>query len=75
MSDVVCFFVHSVEHDFRLQEGQFQRTWRVVDPESSQSSPLTSSTASRQEDSPVPKHTPATKMESKKSKRKCFWFM
>ncbi|MBN3276994.1 F196B protein, partial [Polyodon spathula] len=72
--DCACI-IYSVEHDFRLQEGQFQRTWRVVDPESSQSSPLTGSTVSHQEDSPVPKHTPTTKTESKKSKRKCFWFL
>ncbi|XP_043919984.1 uncharacterized protein LOC122795739 [Protopterus annectens] len=69
--DCACI-IYSVEHDFRQQEGRFQRVLSVIESDSGQSSSR-SSTPSRKEESPVPKESHRT--ESKRSKRKCFWFL
>ncbi|CAB1448384.1 unnamed protein product [Pleuronectes platessa] len=63
----------SVEHDFRLQEGQVVRTWKVGDPPEGSPEPSTpqASTPSQQ-DSPQPVRPPAT---TKKNRKKCFWFL
>nr|XP_042700807.1 protein INSYN2B-like isoform X2 [Chrysemys picta bellii] len=72
--DCACI-IYSVEHDFRQQEGRFQRVLSSIESESRQSSPTTAraTTLTRQELSPMPK-LPA-KLDSKKSRRKCFWFL
>ncbi|XP_072228485.1 uncharacterized protein [Leuresthes tenuis] len=70
--DCACI-IYSVEHDFRLQEGQVVRTWKVGDPP--EGSPQTSSpqsTTPHQQDSPQPVRPPAT---TKKNRKKCFWFL
>ncbi|RXN08390.1 mucin-5AC-like isoform X1 [Labeo rohita] len=59
-----------VEHDFRLQEGQVTRAWKVPEQqESEQSSPQLVFPPPRQQDSPQALQT------VKKSRRKCFWFL
>ncbi|XP_074848225.1 uncharacterized protein LOC142012268 [Carettochelys insculpta] len=72
--DCACI-IYSVEHDFRQQEGRFQQVLSSTESEPRQSSLLTAqaSTPNQQEPSPVLK-LPA-KLESKKSRRKCFWFL
>ncbi|XP_075773786.1 uncharacterized protein LOC142825635 [Pelodiscus sinensis] len=72
--DCACI-IYSVEHDFRQQEGRFQRVLSSIEGESRQSSPTTARATmpSRQELSPVPKLL--AKLDSKKSRRKCFWFL
>lgn len=64
----------SVEHDFRQQEGRFQRVLSHMEGEAAQSSPAAGPVPpARQEPSPVSR-LPA-KLDSKKSRRKCFWFL
>ncbi|EMP29833.1 hypothetical protein UY3_13052 [Chelonia mydas] len=72
--DCACI-IYSVEHDFRQQEGRFQRVLSSIESESRQSSPTIAraTTPTWQELSPMPK-LPA-KLDSKKSRRKCFWFL
>ncbi|KAM8872453.1 uncharacterized protein ACB058_004419 isoform 1-T2 [Synchiropus picturatus] len=70
--DCACI-IYSVEHDFRLQEGQVVRTWKVGDPP--EDMPQTSTpvhTVPQQQDSPQPVRPPAA---AKKNKKKCFWFL
>ncbi|XP_019745765.1 mucin-2 isoform X2 [Hippocampus comes] len=70
--DCACI-IYSVEHDFRLQEGQVVRTWKVGDPP--EGSPQTSSPPSStpsQQDSPQAVRPVAP---SKKNRKKCFWFL
>ncbi|XP_031433331.1 uncharacterized protein LOC116222780 [Clupea harengus] len=63
--DCACI-IYSVEHDFRLQEGQVTRNWKVPVPqEAEQGSPQTVLPA-RDQDSP---------QSVKKSRKKCFWFL
>ncbi|KAM7392661.1 hypothetical protein PAMA_007672 [Pampus argenteus] len=63
----------SVEHDFRLQEGQVVRTWKVGDPpEGSPQCTTPQPTTPHQQDSPQPVRPPAT---TKKNRKKCFWFL
>ncbi|XP_061589272.1 mucin-2 isoform X2 [Cololabis saira] len=60
-----------VEHDFRLQEGQVVRTWKVGDPP--EGSPQTPTpTTPHHQDSPQAVQPPAT---TKKNRKKCFWFL
>ncbi|XP_051552298.1 proline-rich protein 36-like isoform X2 [Myxocyprinus asiaticus] len=67
--DCACI-IYSVEHDFRLQEGQVTRVWKVPEQqESEQSSPQLVFPPQRQQDSPHALQT------VKKSRRKCFWFL
>ncbi|XP_024155278.1 mucin-17 isoform X1 [Oryzias melastigma] len=70
--DCACI-IYSVEHDFRLQEGQVVRTWKVGDPP--EGSPQTAtpppSTPHHQE-SPQTVQPP---VPSKKNRKKCFWFL
>ncbi|XP_067295740.1 proteoglycan 4 isoform X2 [Pseudorasbora parva] len=67
--DCACI-IYSVEHDFRLQEGQVTRAWKVPEQqESEQSSPQLVFPPPRQQDSPQALQT------VKKSRRKCFWFL
>ncbi|XP_077097927.1 uncharacterized protein LOC143749267 isoform X2 [Siphateles boraxobius] len=67
--DCACI-IYSVEHDFRLQEGQVTRAWKVPEQqESEQSSPQLVLPPPRQQDSPQALQT------VKKSRRKCFWFL
>lgn len=76
----------SVEHDFRQQEGRFQRVLSHIEGDAGPSSPPTALGAAgvalraagtpsppRQEPSPVSR-LPA-KLDVKKSRRKCFWFL
>ncbi|XP_067154560.1 INSYN2B protein-like [Apteryx mantelli] len=72
--DCACI-IYSVEHDFRQQEGRFQQVLSNIESEASQSSPTVAGAVQpgRQEPSPVSK-LPA-KLDSKKSRRKCFWFL
>ncbi|XP_078534878.1 uncharacterized protein LOC144821565 [Lissotriton helveticus] len=69
--DCACI-IYSVEHDFRQQEGRFLRVLSSLDDDSPQIVPPPPA-PSQQEPSPAPKQPP--KMESKRSKRKCFWFL
>lgn len=63
----------SVEHDFRLQEGQVVRTWKVGDPPEGSPQPSTpQATTPHQQDSPQAVRPPAT---TKKNRKKCFWFL
>ncbi|KAM7368832.1 hypothetical protein PAMP_013139 [Pampus punctatissimus] len=69
----VVLRTNSVEHDFRLQEGQVVRTWKVGDPpEGSPQSAASQPTTPHQQDSPQPVRPPAT---TKKNRKKCFWFL
>lgn len=66
----------SVEHDFRQQEGRFQQVLSHIEGDTTPSSPAAAVGAvlpPRQEPSPVTK-LPA-KLDTKKSRRKCFWFL
>ncbi|KAM4719437.1 uncharacterized protein FYW61_015226 isoform 2-T4 [Anableps anableps] len=70
--DCACI-IYSVEHDFRLQEGQVVRTWKVGDPpEGSPQTPTPQATTPHQQDSPQLVRPPAT---TKKNRKKCFWFL
>ncbi|XP_059214306.1 mucin-2 isoform X2 [Centropristis striata] len=70
--DCACI-IYSVEHDFRLQEGQVVRTWKVGDPpEGSPQTPTPQPSTPNQQDSPQPVRPPAT---TKKNRKKCFWFL
>ncbi|XP_034752831.1 mucin-17 isoform X1 [Etheostoma cragini] len=70
--DCACI-IYSVEHDFRLQEGQVVRTWKVGDPpEGSPQTPTPQHSEPHQQDSPQPVRPPAT---NKKNRKKCFWFL
>lgn len=73
--DCACI-IYSVEHDFRQQEGRFQRVLSHIEGDTTPSSPAAAAGAilpPRQEPSPVTK-LPA-KLDAKKSRRKCFWFL
>ncbi|XP_029300880.1 mucin-5AC isoform X2 [Cottoperca gobio] len=70
--DCACI-IYSVEHDFRLQEGQVVRTWKVGDPpEGSPQTPTPQPSTPQQQDSPQAVRPPAT---TKKNRKKCFWFL
>ncbi|KAF1377685.1 hypothetical protein PFLUV_G00203310 [Perca fluviatilis] len=70
--DCACI-IYSVEHDFRLQEGQVVRTWKVGDPpEGLPQTPTPQHSEPHQQDSPQPVRPPAT---NKKNRKKCFWFL
>lgn len=69
----LCLSLSSVEHDFRLQEGQVVRTWKVGDPPEGMPQPATPQPATpNHEDLPQAVGPPAT---TKKSRKKCFWFL
>lgn len=71
-----ALLARSVEHDFRQQEGRFQRVLSHIEGDTTPSSPVAAAGAippPRQEPSPVTK-LPA-KLDAKKSRRKCFWFL
>ncbi|KAM6135605.1 uncharacterized protein FYN12_002248 [Phoenicopterus ruber ruber] len=70
--DCACI-IYSVEHDFRQQEGRFQRVLSHIEGDTTPSSPAAAALLPRQESSPVTK-LPA-KLDVKKSRRKCFWFL
>nr|XP_031360461.1 basic proline-rich protein-like [Lonchura striata domestica] len=80
--DCACI-IYSVEHDFRQQEGRFQRVLSHIQGDTGPSSPpaalgVTGTAAGTpspptQEPSPVGR-LPA-KLDVKKSRRKCFWFL
>ncbi|KAM6269681.1 uncharacterized protein LJ264_004179 [Porphyrio hochstetteri] len=73
--DCACI-IYSVEHDFRQQEGRFQQVLSHIEGDTMPSSPVAVAGAvlpPRQEPSPVTK-LPA-KLDAKKSRRKCFWFL
>ncbi|TKS84699.1 hypothetical protein D9C73_018533 [Collichthys lucidus] len=63
-----------VEHDFRLQEGQVVRTWKVGDPpEGGSPQPAAPQPSTpHQQDSPQAVRPPAA---TKKNRKKCFWFL
>uniref|UniRef100_A0A1A8KVN9 Uncharacterized protein n=2 Tax=Nothobranchius TaxID=28779 RepID=A0A1A8KVN9_NOTKU len=70
--DCACI-IYSVEHDFRLQEGQVVRTWKVGDPpEGSPQTPSPQAATPHQQGSPQLVQPPVT---SKKNRKKCFWFL
>ncbi|XP_051475172.1 basic salivary proline-rich protein 2-like [Apus apus] len=71
--DCACI-IYSVEHDFRQQEGRFQRVLSHIEGDTAPSSPMAEAALPpRQELSPVTK-LPG-KLDTKKSRRKCFWFL
>ncbi|XP_068191352.1 mucin-2 isoform X2 [Antennarius striatus] len=65
--DCACI-IYSVEHDFRLQEGQVVRTWKVGDPPEDAPQPATH----HEQDSPLTVPPPPA---TKKNRKKCFWFL
>ncbi|XP_075276303.1 uncharacterized protein LOC142361374 [Opisthocomus hoazin] len=73
--DCACI-IYSVEHDFRQQEGRFQRVLSHIEGDATPSPPAAAAGAvlpPRQELSPVTKLP--VKLDTKKSRRKCFWFL
>ncbi|XP_034047760.1 mucin-2 isoform X2 [Thalassophryne amazonica] len=76
--DCACI-IYSVEHDFRLQEGQVVRTWKVGDPPEGSPQTTTPQPATPQhQDSPPPAQSPAATTAAaatKKTRKKCFWFL
>lgn len=66
-----------MEHDFRLQEGQVVRTWKVGDPPEGMPQPQPPGTPQPatpvKQDSPQPVQPPAA--VTKKNRKKCFWFL
>ncbi|XP_040053538.2 uncharacterized protein LOC120831831 isoform X2 [Gasterosteus aculeatus] len=73
--DCACI-IYSVEHDFRLQEGQVVRTWKVGDPpEGSPQTPTPQPSTPHQQDSPQPVRPPAAAAAARKNRKKCFWFL
>ncbi|XP_027645461.2 nascent polypeptide-associated complex subunit alpha, muscle-specific form-like [Falco peregrinus] len=73
--DCACI-IYSVEHDFRQQEGRFQQVLSHIEGDTTPSSPATAAGTvlpPRQEPSPVTKLP--VKLDTKKSRRKCFWFL
>ncbi|XP_064509779.1 INSYN2B protein-like isoform X3 [Pseudopipra pipra] len=76
--DCACI-IYSVEHDFRQQEGRFQRVLSHIEGTPGPSPPPTAvgaagtTSPTRQELSPAPKLP--VKLDVKKSRRKCFWFL
>uniref|UniRef100_A0A8C6SCC1 Uncharacterized protein n=1 Tax=Neogobius melanostomus TaxID=47308 RepID=A0A8C6SCC1_9GOBI len=70
--DCACI-IYSVEHDFRLQEGQVVRTWKVGDPpEARPQTPTPPPSTPNQQDSPQAERPPVS---AKKNRKKCFWFL
>ncbi|XP_054612783.1 proline-rich protein 36 isoform X2 [Dunckerocampus dactyliophorus] len=73
--DCACI-IYSVEHDFRLQEGQVVRTWKVGDPPEGSPQIVAETTppctTPNQQESPQAVRPPAT---TKKNRKKCFWFL
>ncbi|XP_063065831.1 mucin-2 [Engraulis encrasicolus] len=68
--DCACI-IYSVEHDFRQQEGQVTRAWRVPEHqecEHHQGSPQTPQPA-------PPRNQESPQQAVKKSRKKCFWFL
>ncbi|XP_072310761.1 uncharacterized protein [Eucyclogobius newberryi] len=70
--DCACI-IYSVEHDFRLQEGQVVRKWKVGDPpEDRPQTPTPPPSTPLQQDSPQAVRPP---ISAKKNRKKCFWFL
>ncbi|XP_076014521.1 uncharacterized protein LOC143007035 isoform X2 [Genypterus blacodes] len=67
--DCACI-IYSVEHDFRLQEGQVVRTWKVGDPPEGSPECVTP-----QPSTPHHQDSPQTPAAAKKNRKKCFWFL
>uniref|UniRef100_A0A8V5FWG9 Uncharacterized protein n=1 Tax=Melopsittacus undulatus TaxID=13146 RepID=A0A8V5FWG9_MELUD len=73
--DCACI-IYSVEHDFRQQEGRFQRVLSHMDGDVAPGSPeavVGTTVPPRQE--PSLGLRPPMKMDPKKHRRKCFWFL
>lgn len=69
----------SVEHDFRQQEGRFQRVLSHIEGDTGPSSPPVAlgvaGTPSPPRQEPSPASRLPAKLDVKKSRRKCFWFL
>ncbi|CAL8405654.1 unnamed protein product [Arctogadus glacialis] len=79
--DCACI-IYSVEHDFRLQEGQVVRKWKVGDPPEgspqSTANPPTQPGTPHRQDSPQPAQQQQQQQapgSGKKHRKKCFWFL
>ncbi|CAL8322516.1 unnamed protein product [Lota lota] len=76
--DCACI-IYSVEHDFRLQEGQVVRKWKVGDPPEgspqSTANPPTQPGTPHRQDSPQPAQQQQPPGPGKKNRKKCFWFL
>ncbi|XP_048876776.1 uncharacterized protein LOC125746618 isoform X1 [Brienomyrus brachyistius] len=75
--DCACI-IYSVEHDFRLQEGQFTRAWRIMEPPTSSPTAPSLGSASHAEETSSFIQTPNATRPShvaKKGRRRCFWFL
>ncbi|CAL8278911.1 unnamed protein product [Merluccius merluccius] len=81
--DCACI-IYSVEHDFRLQEGQVVRKWKVGDPPEgspqSTGNPPTQPGTPHRQDSPQPASQQQQQQQQppgpgKKNRKKCFWFL
>ncbi|XP_061225894.1 proline-rich protein 2-like [Neopsephotus bourkii] len=73
--DCACI-IYSVEHDFRQQEGRFQRVLSHMDVAVAPGSPepaVGAAVPPHQE--PSPGLRPPLKLDPKKHRRKCFWFL
>ncbi|KAM6346089.1 uncharacterized protein O3Q21_000011 [Podargus strigoides] len=74
--DCACI-IYSVEHDFRQQEGRFQRVLSHIEADAMPSAPGAVAAAGAilpPRPEPPPVKVPA-KLDVKKSRRKCFWFL
>ncbi|KAM9026421.1 uncharacterized protein PRD47_002188 [Ara ararauna] len=73
--DCACI-IYSVEHDFRQQEGRFQHVLSHMDRDVAPGSPeavVGITVPPRQE--PSPGLRPPMRVDPKKPRRKCFWFL
>lgn len=65
-----------MEHDFRQQEGRFQRVLSHMDGDVAPgSSEAVVGTVVQPHQEPSPGLRPPMKMDPKKPRRKCFWFL
>ncbi|XP_039920988.1 INSYN2B protein-like [Hirundo rustica] len=76
--DCACI-IYSVEHDFRQQEGRFQQVLSHIEGDTGPSSPPTALGAAGSPSPPGQEASPVSrlpaKLDVKKSRRKCFWFL
>ncbi|XP_068800145.1 INSYN2B protein-like [Struthio camelus] len=72
--DCACI-IYSVEHDFRQQEGRLRRVLSSLESEASRSSPAAAGAGLPGGQEPAPASRLPAKLDSKKSRRKCFWFL
>lgn len=68
----LSFFFHSVEYDFRQQEGRFHQILKTLD--NAEQNPASASPQKPPPDPPAPEKK-ELRRKTKKVKRKCFWWI